>query len=116
MQVWSSAQVDSLEEEMATLSSILAWEISWTEEPGGLQSMGSQSQTQWTTEYEHNSHVDFGVSLIYIKKYLYSRSLEAVSQWVGKGEREAEKEDAWEGERDTEREREREREGERESW
>ena len=29
---------------MATHSSILAWEISWTEEPGGLQSMGSQSQ------------------------------------------------------------------------
>ena len=35
-----------LEKEMATHSSILAWEISWTEEPGGLQSMGSQkSQT-----------------------------------------------------------------------
>ena len=31
-----------LEEEMATHSSILAWEIPWTEEPGGLQSMGSQ--------------------------------------------------------------------------
>ena len=31
-----------LENEMATLSSILAWEISWTEEPGGVQSMGSQ--------------------------------------------------------------------------
>ena len=30
----------SLEKEMGTLSSILAWEISWTEEPGGLQSMG----------------------------------------------------------------------------
>ena len=30
-----------LEEEMATPSSILAWEIPWTEEPGGLQSMGS---------------------------------------------------------------------------
>ena len=29
-------------EEMATHSSILAWEIPWTEEPGGLQSMGSQ--------------------------------------------------------------------------
>ena len=29
-------------EEMATHSSILAWKISWTEEPGGLQSMGSQ--------------------------------------------------------------------------
>ena len=33
-----------LEEEMATHSSILAWEILWTEEPGGLQSMGSQSR------------------------------------------------------------------------
>ena len=32
---------DSLEKEMATHSSILAWEISWTEEPGMLQSMGS---------------------------------------------------------------------------
>ena len=34
-----------LEEEMETHSSILAWEIPWTVEPGGLQSMGSQSQT-----------------------------------------------------------------------
>ena len=33
---------DRLEYEMATHSSILAWEIPWTEEPGGLQSMGSQ--------------------------------------------------------------------------
>ena len=33
---------DPLEEEMATHSRILAWTISWTEEPGGLQSMGSQ--------------------------------------------------------------------------
>ena len=33
---------DALEEEMATHSSILAWKISWTEEPGRLQSMGSQ--------------------------------------------------------------------------
>ena len=32
---------DPLEEEMATCSSILAWEIPWIEEPGGLQSMGS---------------------------------------------------------------------------
>ena len=31
-----------LEKEMATRSSTLAWEIPWTEEPGGLQSMGSQ--------------------------------------------------------------------------
>ena len=33
---------DLLEKEMATHSSILAWRIPWTEEPGGLQSMGSQ--------------------------------------------------------------------------
>ena len=33
---------DSLEKEMATHSSTLAWRIPWTEEPGGLQSMGSQ--------------------------------------------------------------------------
>ena len=33
---------DPLEKEMATLSSTLAWTISWTEEPDGLQSMGSQ--------------------------------------------------------------------------
>ena len=35
-------QEDPLEKEMATHSSILAWDIPWTEEPGGLQSMGSQ--------------------------------------------------------------------------
>ena len=35
-------QEDPQEEEMAPYSSILAWEIPWTEEPGGLQSMGSQ--------------------------------------------------------------------------
>ena len=35
----------SLEKEMATCSSILAWEISWTEEPGGLQFMGLQPGT-----------------------------------------------------------------------
>ena len=36
---------DPLEEEMATPSSILAWEIPWTEEPGGLPSVGLQSWT-----------------------------------------------------------------------
>ena len=41
-QVWSLGEADPLEEEMATHSSILAWETPWTEEPGGLQSRGSQ--------------------------------------------------------------------------
>ena len=37
---------DPLEKEMATYSSILAWRIAWTEEPGGLQSMGLQRVRQ----------------------------------------------------------------------
>ena len=51
-QIWSLGREDPLEEEMATHSSILAWEIPWTEEPGGMYSMESQSQTllsDWTT-------------------------------------------------------------------
>ena len=42
MQVGSLAQEDPLKEEMTTHSSILAWNITWTEEPGGLQSMRLQ--------------------------------------------------------------------------
>ena len=42
MQVRSLGQEDPLEKSMATHSSISAWEILWTEEPGGLQSMGLQ--------------------------------------------------------------------------
>ena len=41
MQVQSLGQEDPLEEEMATHSSILTWGIPWTEEPGGVQSVGS---------------------------------------------------------------------------
>ena len=42
----SLGQEDPWEKGMTTHSSILIWRISWTEEPGRLQSMGSQSQTQ----------------------------------------------------------------------
>ena len=46
MQVRSLGQEDPPQKEMANHSSILPWEIPWTEEPGGLQSMGLQkSQT-----------------------------------------------------------------------
>ena len=41
-QVQSLGWEDPLEKEMATYPSILAWEIPWTEEPGGVQSIGSQ--------------------------------------------------------------------------
>ena len=45
-QVRSLGWEDPLEEGMIRQSSILAWRISWTEEPGGLHSMGSQNQTR----------------------------------------------------------------------
>ena len=51
MQVRSLSWEDALEKGMATHCSILVWRIPWTEEPGGLQSMGLQSDT--TEETEH---------------------------------------------------------------
>jgi len=50
MPIWSLDQEDLLEEEMATYSSILAWRILWTEEPGKLQSVGSQKQLDMAEE------------------------------------------------------------------
>ena len=51
-QVQALNQEDSMEKGMATHSSILAWKIPWTEEPGGLQSTGSQESD---TENVQNS-------------------------------------------------------------
>ena len=59
MPVQSLGWEDSLEEGTATLSSILAWRIPWTEEPGGLQSIGLQeNQTRnsnTATDRDHAS-------------------------------------------------------------
>ena len=53
-QIRSLSQEDSLEEEMATHSSILAWKIPWTEEPGGLQFMAEQRVGHdWENEHEN---------------------------------------------------------------
>ena len=49
LQVQSLCQEDSLEKEMATRCSILAWEIPWPEEPGGIQSMGSDTTEHVST-------------------------------------------------------------------
>ena len=52
IQVQSMSQKDPLEKEMATHSSILAWKIPGTEEPGGLQSAGSEGVGHdWVTEH-----------------------------------------------------------------
>ena len=53
MRVWSLGREDALAEGIATHSSVLAWRIPWTEEPGGLQSLGLQrvGLKQWSTVY-----------------------------------------------------------------
>ena len=58
---------DPLEKEMATHSSVLAWRIPWTGEPGGLQSMGSQSRTrrkQLSTHTQRMSRLHFFFHLV----------------------------------------------------
>ena len=57
MRVQSLGQEDSLEKDMATHSSFLAWKILWTEEPGGLQSMGLQSRI-WLKQFSMHTHMD----------------------------------------------------------
>ena len=61
--VCSLSQEDPLEEEMATHSSILAWEIPWTEDPGGLQFTGWQRirhswthRHNWAQTHTHHTH------------------------------------------------------------
>ena len=59
-QVWSLGREDPLEKEMATHSGILAWRIPWMEEPGGLESMGSQRvrhDRETSLHWEHWSPV-----------------------------------------------------------
>ena len=50
MWVWSLGQEDPLEKGMATFPFILAWQIPWTEEAGGLQVMGLQKSQMWLGE------------------------------------------------------------------
>ena len=61
--VLSLGQEDPLEKEMATCSSTLAWKTPWTEEPGGLQSRGSQrvahDLAQCTRTHTHTSEMEF---------------------------------------------------------
>ena len=65
--VWSLGWEDPLEKEIATHPSILAWKIPWTEEPGRLQSVGSQSRTRLSnftfTFFHQSSPLAFYLSL-----------------------------------------------------
>ena len=74
--VWSLGQEDPLTKGMATHSSILVWRISWTEEPGGLQSMGSQRVGHnWVTKPFH-----FPFHSVWIKLLVLIRLLKKI-QW-----------------------------------
>ena len=73
----SLGQEDLLERETATHSSILAWKVPWTEEPGGLQSMGSQKSQTRLKQLNNNNrslNTDPSVSNDYqsLKCYIYS--------------------------------------------
>ena len=59
LQVGSLGQEDPLEEGMATHSSILTWRIPWTEEPGGLQSIGSQKSRTEQKRLSMHAHKVF---------------------------------------------------------
>ena len=63
--VGSLGQEDPLEEEMAAHSSILVWKIPWVEEPGGLQSMGSQGvRHDWVRAHTHTCTYTFVIKLL----------------------------------------------------
>ena len=89
--VRSLGQEDPLEKEMVTHSSILAWRIPWTEEPGRLQSMGSQRvRHDWATSLHFTSSLcaDIFISLTEIqwKKFIiwYLQSIGKWSSWKKK--------------------------------
>ena len=86
-QVRSLGWEDPLEKGMAAHSSILAWEIPWTEEPGGLQSMASQSvyktyQLNNSNMFDEMVHIYFNVWFVSFKKqHFLSRSF-PYQQWI----------------------------------
>ena len=76
MRVWSLGQEDSFEEEMETHSIILAWKIPWTEEHGGLQSMGlHRVRHDWA--HVHTMHRE-GFLL------LWKHMLRSIILWMGR--------------------------------
>ena len=85
--VWSLGWEDLLEKEMATHSSILAWRIPWTEEPGGLQSMGlPRVGHDWVTKATHPTWKAKGYTKIqnWLKMYPGIEMLSHGSLWYGR--------------------------------
>ena len=72
-QVRFLGQEDPLEKEMATHSSILAWRILWTEEPGGLRSMGSQESSSPTPQFKSSNSLSLS--------FLYSPTFTSIHDY-----------------------------------
>ena len=81
MWVPSLDQEDPLEKEMATHSSILAWRIPWTEEPGGLQSMGSE-ESDTTERLSMLTLIVPPIQRVILKLKCESASLKVVHRWT----------------------------------
>ena len=64
MRVWSLGWEDLLEKGMATHSSILAWRIPWTEEPGGLRSIGPQRVGHDWSDLAHTHSITYIIYLV----------------------------------------------------
>ena len=66
LEMWIQSQggEHDLEKEMATHSSIFDWEIPWTEEPGGLQSVGSQKESDTTRATKQQHSYTLPISLL----------------------------------------------------
>ena len=80
-EIWvqSLGQEDPLEKEMAMHSSIPAWEILWTEEPGGLQSMGVTKESDTTERLSTHLQIYIEESVLIIGKNLSTRGKMCVS-------------------------------------
>ena len=63
-QVWSMGPEDPLEKELAKHACILPWRIQWREEPGGLQSMGSQRVRHKWVNNTHTSLISWGLQIL----------------------------------------------------
>ena len=84
MWVGSQGQEDPLKEEMATQSSILAWEIPWTEEPGRLQSMGPKSSMIWLSRHacKHKICIYIHITLLHASKVMLKILHARLQQYV----------------------------------
>ena len=75
---------DLLEKEMATHTSILAWKIPWTEDPGRLQSKGLQRVGHtWVTEQQQQQQPELSISLMNWKDHCEFKLLEQILEDLG---------------------------------